>query len=73
MLADPIDRAIVETITHVAKATGKTTIAESVEDRATLRELHKIGVDYAQGYAIGAPQPFEAPAPLEITRLRQSA
>jgi diguanylate cyclase (GGDEF)-like protein len=71
MLTDPIDRAIVETITHVAKATGKTTIAEFVEDRAILRELGAIGVDYAQGYAIGMPQPFEAPR--EIARLRQRA
>ena len=54
MLADQIDRAIVETIIHVAKATGKTTIAECVQDRATLQELRMIGVDYAQGHAISA-------------------
>jgi len=37
---------------------GKKTIAESVENRETLRALTAIGVDYAQGYAIAMPAPF---------------
>lgn len=35
---------------------GKKTIAESVEDEATLAVLRDIGVDYAQGFAIDKPQ-----------------
>ena len=37
---------------------GKKTIAESVEDRAALKALRAIGVDYAQGFAIATPAPF---------------
>ena len=56
MLIDPIDRAMVEMIARMAKATGKRTIAEFVESDEILAELRAIGVDYAQGYAIGAPE-----------------
>jgi EAL domain-containing protein (putative c-di-GMP-specific phosphodiesterase class I) len=38
---------------------GILTIAESVESQATLQALREIGVDYAQGYAIAAPEPLE--------------
>jgi EAL domain-containing protein (putative c-di-GMP-specific phosphodiesterase class I) len=39
---------------------GKTTIAEFVESKMILDALREIGVDYAQGYAIGKPSPFES-------------
>ncbi len=58
MLIDPIDRAMVEMIARMAKTTGKKTIAEFVESAELLTELRSIGVDYAQGYAIGAPMPL---------------
>ena len=58
MLIDPIDRAMVEMIVRMAKPTGKRTIAEFVESNEILAELRAIGVDYAQGYAVGAPQPL---------------
>lgn len=35
---------------------GISTIAEFVEDEATLLALDSIGVDYVQGYGIAAPQ-----------------
>jgi EAL domain-containing protein (putative c-di-GMP-specific phosphodiesterase class I) len=34
-------------------------VAEFVETRASLDCLREIGVDYAQGYFIGKPQPLE--------------
>lgn len=58
MLKDPIDRAMVEMINRLGKVMGKRTIAEFVESEAVLQALREIGVDYAQGYAIGKPQPF---------------
>jgi EAL domain-containing protein (putative c-di-GMP-specific phosphodiesterase class I) len=58
MLIDPIDLAMVETINRLGKMLGKRTIAEFVESEAILERLREIGVDYAQGYAVGKPQPF---------------
>lgn len=59
MLDDPIDRAMVEMICRIGKVMGKQTIAEFVENEATLQVLREIGVDYAQGYGVGRPEPFE--------------
>lgn len=56
MVENPIDRALVGAICEVAKALNKTTVAEFVEDEATLVELQKMGVDYLQGYHISRPQ-----------------
>jgi diguanylate cyclase (GGDEF)-like protein len=58
MLVDRIDRAMVEMVSRMAKTLGKRTIAEFVESEEILKALREIGVDYAQGYAIGAPKPF---------------
>jgi diguanylate cyclase (GGDEF)-like protein/PAS domain S-box-containing protein len=49
------DRAIVGSITTIAKSLGMRTIAEGVEDEATLQRLREIGVDYVQGYHLGRP------------------
>jgi EAL domain-containing protein (putative c-di-GMP-specific phosphodiesterase class I) len=57
---DPIDRAMVEAINKVGHVMGITTIAECVETPQTLAILEQIGVDYAQGYAIGRPHPYIA-------------
>jgi Amt family ammonium transporter len=35
------------------------TIAEFVEDEATMKILAEIGVDYAQGYHIAKPEPLQ--------------
>ena len=58
MLHDEFDRATVEMIHRLGKLTGKQTVAEIVEDEATLFALREIGVDFAQGYVIAAPAPF---------------
>ena len=49
------DRAIVTSITTIAKSLAMRTIAEGVEDAATLDRLREIGVDYVQGYHLGRP------------------
>lgn len=55
-----VDRRIVESINDVGHALGITTVAECVEDEGTLAAVREMGVDMAQGYYLGEPQPFEA-------------
>jgi len=55
---DPMDRAIVEAIHRVAHVANLQTIAEFVEDAAVVDVLRSIGVDFAQGYGIGRPEPL---------------
>ena len=37
---------------------GLETVAEFVESEAILDQLRELGVDYAQGYHLGRPQPL---------------
>jgi len=55
--ASPKDQLVVKALVDLARGLGKQTIAEYVEDQATLECLRDYGVDYAQGFEIGAPQP----------------
>ncbi|MCP4995800.1 MAG: EAL domain-containing protein [Gammaproteobacteria bacterium] len=50
------DRLFVRALVEVAKGLGKQTIAEFVENDATLYLLEEIGVDYAQGFYVGKPK-----------------
>ncbi len=59
LLQDPVNHRIVRAIAELAGALGAETIAEWVEEESLLSELRTLGVDYAQGYAIGRPQPLE--------------
>jgi EAL domain-containing protein (putative c-di-GMP-specific phosphodiesterase class I) len=56
---DPIDYSMVKSINDIGHVMKKKTIAEFVEDDATLDLLKEIGVDYAQGYGIALPIPLE--------------
>ncbi len=56
---DPIDRAMVEAINNIGHVMGLQTIAEHVEDQSTLQTLRQLGVDFAQGYGIAKPRPFD--------------
>ncbi len=73
MLNSKIDRAMVEMIVHLARVMGKSTIAEFVESDEVLGALREIGVDYAQGYAIEKPSPFESVYPLVADGCREVA
>jgi len=55
---DPIDRAMVKSINEIGHVMGMKTIAEFVENNAIEEVLREIGVDYAQGYGVGKPEPF---------------
>ncbi|HWK62179.1 MAG TPA: bifunctional diguanylate cyclase/phosphodiesterase [Eoetvoesiella sp.] len=56
MTARPADVAIVEAIVALAHNLGMQSIAEWVEDCATLETLARLGVDYVQGYAVSHPK-----------------
>lgn len=58
MAHDPIDGAIVASINQIGHAMGLRTIAECMEDAATLERLRTLGVDYVQGFGIQAPTPL---------------
>ena len=55
---DPIDFAMVRSINEIGQVMGKLTIAEFVENDAILDVMRDIGINYAQGYAIGRPTPI---------------
>jgi EAL domain-containing protein (putative c-di-GMP-specific phosphodiesterase class I) len=55
---DDTDRAIVEAINHVGHVCKVKTVAECVEDDASLKVLRDLNVDYAQGLVVGAPKPL---------------
>ncbi len=50
---------MVAAITQVAKVMELQTVAEYVESDLTRQLLIKIGVDFAQGHAIGRPAEFD--------------
>lgn len=56
---DEIDKEMVSSITSIAKAMGKETIAEFVENEEIKQILQEMGVDYVQGYHIEKPRPLE--------------
>jgi EAL domain-containing protein (putative c-di-GMP-specific phosphodiesterase class I) len=53
----PKDQLVVRALVGLARSMGARTIAEYVTDRATLELLRRYGVDYAQGFELGRPQP----------------
>jgi len=55
---DPIDLAMVEAVNSIGHVMGMKTIAEYVKDQTIMKMLRKMGVDYAQGFAIAAPEPL---------------
>ncbi|MBE9037618.1 PAS domain S-box protein [aff. Roholtiella sp. LEGE 12411] len=59
ILDSSIDLAVVEAINQVGQALGIQTIAEFVENDAILEKIKALGVNYAQGYGIAKPCPFD--------------
>jgi EAL domain-containing protein (putative c-di-GMP-specific phosphodiesterase class I) len=50
---------MVRSIKDIGHVMGKIIVAESVESESALESLREIGVDYAQGFAVGAPRGLE--------------
>ncbi len=59
MLENPMNLEMVKSINGIAQLMGKKTIAEFVESKDILEALRTLGVNFAQGYYIGKPQPIE--------------
>jgi EAL domain-containing protein (putative c-di-GMP-specific phosphodiesterase class I) len=55
---DEVDQCLVRSMVHLARGLGKKTVAEFVESAETLGLVQGYGVDFAQGYFIGAPAPI---------------
>ncbi|MGV6810410.1 MAG: EAL domain-containing protein [bacterium] len=58
LVSNDIDAAMVRAVNQVGRVMNLYSIAESVEDEATLETLRSIGVDFAQGYFCGRPIPL---------------
>ena len=54
----PEDLALARSINEIAHLLGKMTVAEHVENQATLDLVTEIGFDYAQGFFLAQPQPL---------------
>jgi diguanylate cyclase (GGDEF)-like protein len=59
IMRDRIAHAMVTSINQIGHVIGLKTIAEFVENDEIRAQLELIGLDYAQGYAIGKPMPLE--------------
>jgi len=68
LTASETDARVIRGIVGLAHEFNQTTIAEGVEDEATLMLLKALGVDQAQGYLFGQPAPISrapaSPAPI---------
>ncbi|EKE77185.1 EAL domain-containing protein [Gallaecimonas xiamenensis] len=55
---NPLDRTIISSISNIAHKMQAQSIAEWVEDDVTATLLHKMGLDYGQGFYFGRPAPL---------------
>ncbi len=62
LIQNSTNQLLVRALVQIARGLGKRTIAEFVQDEATLELLRELGVDYAQGYHVARPRPLHIPA-----------
>ena len=62
-VSNAASRHVVESVVSLARAFGLRTVAEGVEDDATLHLLQELQVDFAQGYLLGRPVPAASVLP----------
>jgi diguanylate cyclase (GGDEF)-like protein/PAS domain S-box-containing protein len=53
------DRAVIESMVRLAQHKALHTVAEFVVNDSVLATVRRLGVDYAQGYALHVPEPLE--------------
>lgn len=61
--SDPLNLAVVRAMSDVSRALGRRLIAEFVENAAIAAHLHDVGIDLAQGYHFGRPEPWRGQQP----------
>ena len=59
VLTNKNSAATVRAVVELAKSLSLDTVAEYVESEAIADEVRRMGVDYAQGYAFGRPEPLD--------------
>ena len=55
LTTDAGNRLVVSSLIEIARSMNKSTVAECVEDAATLEALRELGVDHVQGFHLGRP------------------
>lgn len=73
---DAASESVVKAVLSFAAELGQTVIAEGVEDEHVARHLRQLGVQYAQGYYFGKPEPVRvarSARSVEHPRRRSSA
>jgi EAL domain-containing protein (putative c-di-GMP-specific phosphodiesterase class I) len=72
LASNTANQHLVKATVNIAQGFGVQTIAERVEDAATLELLRVYGVDLAQGFHIGRPAPVSGdvgqPPPVKVAR-----
>jgi EAL domain-containing protein (putative c-di-GMP-specific phosphodiesterase class I) len=58
VVRSPVAQTVVESAVEIARSRGMHTIAVGVEDDDAMFALRALGVDRAQGYHVGRPQPL---------------
>ncbi len=58
VVANPVDRAMVDAINRIGHVMGIATVAESVENAEILAAVRSLDIDYAQGFGIDRPHPL---------------
>jgi diguanylate cyclase (GGDEF)-like protein len=66
---DPIAASMVAAVQKVAQVMHLKTVAEFVENEAIRAVAKNMGVSFAQGYAIGRPQPLDSFVSAQVVRL----
>lgn len=61
--SDRTDQVLVGAIVAAAGKLGKRTLAEHVADDDAMALVHRLGVDFAQGFHLGRPEPIDAGVP----------
>jgi PAS domain S-box-containing protein len=60
LLSNTTNQHLVKAIVNIAHGLGQQTIAEGIENNQTLDLLREYGIDLAQGFHLGRPQPLES-------------
>jgi EAL domain-containing protein (putative c-di-GMP-specific phosphodiesterase class I) len=56
---DPVNRALASALNQVGHFLGLRTIGAEAEAPEVIDSLREVGVDFAQGYGVGRPEPFD--------------
>jgi EAL domain-containing protein (putative c-di-GMP-specific phosphodiesterase class I) len=59
---DSVNQAMVAATIRLARTLSFRVVAEQVEDPAALEAARSMGIDFAQGYAVGRPEPLRTAA-----------